>query len=76
MKRHQMQKSCLCPPFYLKAGYKFSFYWRQTLISPEVVPEESASKAHSIISSHMFTFPQFGRLCFVLSFLHKLIVLC
>lgn len=71
-----MQQSCLYPPFYLKAGHKFSLYWRQTLTSPEVAPEESASKPRSIISSHMFAAPQFGRLSFVLSFLHKLAVLC
>ena len=60
MKRQKCRKAAsILPVFHLKAVYKFYSYWRQTLISPEMAPEESTSKAHSlsIISSCMFTLP-------------------
>ena len=60
MKRQRCRKSAsILPLFYLKAGYKFSSYWRQTLISPERHQRNLQAKLTplSIISSHMFTFP-------------------
>lgn len=76
MKRQMCRKSAsILPLFYLKAGYKFSPYWRQTLISPEMAPEESTSKAHPVIH-HLLPYVylprsgSLGRLSSVLSSFH------
>lgn len=47
------------PIFCLKAGYKFSFYWTQTLNSPGMAPEERNLQTNvtPLVSSHVFTFP-------------------
>ena len=44
--KQQTQKKL--PPFWLKAGYKFSFHWQEMLLRPERAPEESANKPDSI----------------------------
>ena len=68
------------PFFYIKAGYKSSFYWRQSLTSPETAPEESMNKPYSLGSSHTVTFPRFvavgslRQLSFVLLFLYRCFV--
>lgn len=48
MYKHESQEKLpALPHFCLKAGYKFSFYWRLNLISPKT-PEASADKPYLI----------------------------
>ena len=76
--KQQTQKKL--PPFWLKAGYKFSFHWQEMLIRPERAPEESANKPGSIcFLPHIYPPWYDSWKCkttsFSLSFLYKFITL-
>ena len=49
IKKQQMQEILFLPsPFLPKAGYKFTFSWRQTPVSPRDGTKEFANKPYSI----------------------------
>lgn len=51
--KYRKSTCSFCP----EAGNKFSFYWRQTLISPAMAPKESANKLllNYYLPSYLFT---------------------
>ena len=81
MQQAHTQKALSTLPNLLKGWYKFSFYWRQTLISPERHQQNLQTHLTPLVSSHKFNFPQFaalGRgklLSSILTFIYKCIVL-
>lgn len=81
IKKQQIQEKLFLPsPFLPKAGYKFTFYWRQSPISPRDGTKESANKPYPLVSSHICTFSEIATLgsllSLVLLFLYKFVVLC
>lgn len=80
--KQQIQKtrSLYSSFFHVKSGYKLSFDWQQTL-SPADSTRQILNLI-SLLSSQIFTFPQFAALrslklfIFVLISLYKFIVLC
>lgn len=70
------RKSSLYPLFCLKTGHKFCFYWRQTLISPQMAPEESTNNPYPLVSWQFAILGCLKSLSSVLSLLCKSIILC